>query len=400
MSLEGTIRDLGLQEVGQLLSLSRKSGVLAVRSRLRGARAWIRFADGAIVDAGEGEALDGGACTPPAAAGDRPAVEEAVLDVLAWREGTFAFTPAATPGPGASRVRIPTDAMLVESARRDDAWSRIRDRVPSAAAIPSFVDVEPKSLPLLHLVPQEWEVLTRVDGERDLRTLAGLLQRDVVEVGEIVHGLVGTGLLTVRDAQAPVRAAPVGTTTPASVTPRDGTVPLLDELDGAPRQPFMSESVFDPDGDDLWIPAPAELAEFGALGGDEVFDPQRAGLVSPFGTPLGSARMAPSHTAPTAGEPPAAVTVTVPAPGPVASGPSEPSSHDGRNEPVPATAPEAIALREAGNDAARRGDFETALTCWSRYLRAHERAADADRVREALGLAARLQALLHPEPHA
>jgi hypothetical protein len=389
MSLEGTIRDLGLQEVGQLLSLSRKSGVLSVRSALRGARAWIRFADGAIVDAGEGDALVTGASTAPAAAGDRPAVEEAVLEVLAWREGTFAFAPAAVPGAGASRVRIPTDAMLVESARREDAWSRIRDRVPSASAVPSFVDVEPKSLPLLHLVPQEWEVLTRVDGERDLRTLAALLQRDVVEVGEIVHGLVGTGLLTVRDGQAPLRATLPHGSTPVGVG-------SLDELDGTPRQPPMSESVFDPDGDDLWIPAPAELAEFGALGADEVFDPQRAGLVSPHGTPLSAA----GRTEAPAGEEQTAATVTVPAPTRVASGPSEPSSHDGRIEPVPDPAPDAIALREAGDVAARRGDFETALTCWSRYLRAHERAADADRVREALGLAARLQALLHPEPRA
>ncbi len=393
MSLEGTIRDLGLQEVGQLLSLSRKSGVLSVRSALRGARAWIRFAEGAIVDAGEGDALDGGACSAPAMAGDRPAVEEVVLDVLAWREGTFAFTPATAPGAGASRVRIPTDAMLVESARREDAWSRIRDRVPSAAAIPSFVDVEPKSLPLLHLVPQEWEVLTRVDGDRDLRTLAGLLQRDVVEVGEIVHGLVGTGLLTVRDGQTPVRA-----TVPRGITPVG--VGALDDLDGAPRQPFMSEAVFDSDGDDLWIPAPSELAEFGALGADEVFDPQRAGLLSHRGTPLAAPRIADDDVAPRPLASGAPATVTVPAPGPVASGPSEPSSHDGRNEPVPDPAPEAIALREAGDAAARRGDFETALTCWSRYLRVQERAADADRVREALGLAARLQALLHPEPRA
>jgi hypothetical protein len=355
MSLEGTIRDLGLQEVGQLLSLSRKSGVLVVRSRLRALRGWIRFVDGAITDAGVGDPLPDGTATSASAAGERPVIEEVVLDLLAWREGSFAFVASTQPGAGDCRVRIPTDAMLVESARRDDAWSRLRDRVPSADAIPSFVDVEPKALPLLHLVPQEWEVLTRVDGERDLRTLAGLLQRDVVEVAETVHGLVGTGLLTVRDGSVPLRPTPLVT-------------------------PAIQAEV-----DDLWIPATAEMAVFAADADDVVFDPMRAGLLNAAGMP----HALESAIGPVSG------TVTVPASGPVASTPSEPSSHEERHE-------EQLARRLAaqGDEAARRGDFETALACWSRYLRAHERAPDADRVREAIGLVARLHALLGPESRA
>jgi len=355
MSLEGTIRDLGLQEVGQLLSLSRKSGVLVVRSRLRALCGWIRFVDGAIVDAGLGDPLPEGTATASAVAGDRSSVEEVVLDLLAWREGSFSFRAAAQPGAGPCRVRIPTDAMLVESARREDAWSRLRDRVPSADAIPSFVDVEPKALPLLHLVPQEWEVLTRVDGERDLRTLAVLLQRDVVEVAEIVHGLVGTGLLSVRDGGLPLRPTPLATPAIAA------------------------------DADDLWIPATSDMAVFAADVDDVVFDPMRAGLLNAAGMPR----------ALEAARPPESRAVTAPASEPVASTPSEPSSHEGRHETILA-----FTLRAKGDDAARRGDFETALACWSRYLRAHERAPDADRVREALGLAARLHALLGPASRA
>lgn len=351
MSLEGTIRDLGLQEVGQLLSLSRKSGVLAVRSRLRAMRGWIRFVDGAIVDAGLGDPPSDGTATDASAAGDRSTVEEVVLDLLAWREGSFAFSAAGQPGTGACRVRIPTDAMLVESARREDAWSRLRDRVPSADAVPSFVDVEPKALPLLHLVPQEWEVLTRVDGERDLRTLAGLLQREVVEVAEIVHGLVGTGLLTVRDASLPLRPTPL-------VSPA-----IQAELD------------------DVWVPAISDMTATGVDADDVVFDPMQAGLLNASGMPHALA-VAPHLES---------GTVTAPASAPVASTPSEPSSHESHHEAILA-----LQLRVQGDDAARRGDFETALASWSRYLRAYERAPDADRVREALGLAARLHALLGP----
>jgi len=351
VSLEGTIRDLGLQEVGQLLSLSRKSGVLIVRSRLRAVRGWIRFVDGAVTDAGVGDPLPDGTATLASSAGDRPAVEEVVLDLLAWREGSFAFVAALQPGAGACQVRIPTDAMLVESARRDDAWSRLRERVPSADAIPSFVDVEPKALPLLHLVPQEWEVLTRVDGERDLRTLAGLLQRDVIEVAETVHGLVGTGLLSVRDGALPLRPTPF-------VTPA---------IQAA--------------ADDLWIPATADMAVFATDVDDVVFDPMQAGLLNAAGMPHDLE----SALAPVSG------TVTAPAYDPVASAPSEPSSHESQHEVL-----HTRQLGAQGDEAARRGEFETALACWSRYLRAHEHAPDADRVREALGLVAQLHALLGP----
>jgi hypothetical protein len=385
MSLEGTIRDLGLQEVGQLLSLSRKSGALTVRSALRGATAWLRFVDGAIVDAGGGAPPPAGEATPPAMAGDRPAVEDAVLDILAWREGAFAFLPAdptAGRGAGASRVRIPTDAMLVESARREDAWRRLRDRVPSADAVPSFVDVEPKALPLLHLVPQEWEVLTRVDGERTLRTLARLLQRDVVEVAEIVHGLVGTGLLTVRDASVPFAPAAGATTASNAGAPTPDAVPR-DALDG-----HVASAAADFEPDDLWIPAPGDYAGFPGDPDDAIFDPQRAGLFGAVGMPTPSPSVRRVDAAVPGG------TVTAPAHASVASTAPEPSSDEDRHDAAPSAPPAAHDLHAAGDAAARRGDFVTALDCWTRYLRAHERAPDADRVREMIGLAARLEALL------
>jgi hypothetical protein len=386
MSLEGTIRDLGLQEIGQLLALGRKSGVLQVHSRLRATRAWIRFVDGAMVDAGRGGVLPEGEATDAARAGDRRTVEEAVQDVLAWREGSFGFTPAITRGAGQSAVRIPADAMLVESARREEVWQRIRDRVPSADAIPSFVDVEPKALPLLRLVPLQWEVLTQVDGSRDLQTLARLLQRDLIEVAEVVHGLVETGLLTVRDGALALRPTPLGMPavleplpldSPSGTTPSSPPPPMLESLGAADEEA-------DPDADDLWIPGTAELAPF--LGDAEapVFDPRREGLVTRHGTPVVSA--APAPPVPDADT----AAITRPASPAVASAPVEPSTTGSWPAEVSG------ALRAAGDAAARRGDFGVALACWTRYLDAFPSAPDADRVREAAALVTRLTALLDP----
>jgi len=386
MSLEGTIRDLGLHEVGQLLSLSRKSGTLAVSSLLRGCSAWIRFADGAMVDAGVDTPLSPGEATAAATAGTRAAIEAVVLDVLAWREGRFVFRPEANGAASASRVRIPTDAMLVESARRDDAWQQIADRVTHADVVPSFVDVEPKALPLLRLVPQEWEVLTRVDGQRSLRTLAQLLRRDVLEVAGIVHGLIGTGLLTVPDGSVLRRVT----------TPENSGLPTLADIElPAPR---VAGRV--PEGraeaEELWVPATAEMAVFDSDHDDSddvVFDPLRAGLLTPHGSP----RVALTGFPPTSSSfINSASTVTPPASWHVASGPMEPSSPESRihNETLRPIYP--LPLLAQGDEAARRGDFESALTCWSQFLRQPGSNGDADRVREAIGLTARLQALLYP----
>jgi len=386
MSLEGTIRDLGLHEVGQLLSLSRKSGTLAVSSLLRGRSAWIRFADGAMVDAGVDTPESPGHATAAAAAGERAAIEEVVLDVLAWREGRFVFRPEAGGAASASHVRIPTDAMLVESARRDDAWQQIADRVPHADVVPSFVDVEPKALPLLRLVPQEWEVLTRVDGQRSLRTLALLLRRDVLEVAGIVHGLIGTGLLTVRDGSVLRRASAPGSSDAAPLEDIELPAPRVAGRTPAPRD----------EGNELWVPASAEMAVFDADVDDVddvVFDPLRAGLLTPHGSPCVAM---PGFAQTTNLFPNPASTVTPPASLHVASGPLEPSSPESRIHSDTSHSLVPSALLTQGDEAARRGDFESALTWWSQFLRHPDANGDADRVREAIGLTARLQALLYP----
>ncbi len=391
MSLEGTIRDLGLHEVGQLLSLSRKSGTLSVHSVLRGARAWIRFVDGAIVDAGADNPPPVGEATEAAASGARNEVEEASLDVLAWREGHFAFSPFDTTTGSASRVRIPTDAMLVESANREDAWIALRDRIASAHAVPSFVAVEPKALPLLRLQPQEWEVLTRVDGERSVRVLARLMKRDLLEIASVVYGLIGNGLLVIGDASTR------RTSTPSSSV----TVPGADDI---------RES-----NDELWIPAHAEMAVFAAdtEHDDVVFDPMRAGLLTPHGSPRipfpaseterGSTRGEGHRTASPSipassvhGMSPAGKSVTLPAIGEVASGGAKPSVRENVGRQADEGDTDMKDWRREGDAAARRGDFERALSCWSHHLRTPRANLDADRVREAIGLAARLQALLYP----
>src|SRR5438552_12701100 len=171
MPIEGPLRELGIHDVFQLLDLSRKTGLLRVTSELRHNAGTISFEGGAIIFAeirsnphplgalllrtgkiteadlarardmqerqGDGRRLGEilvslGALTPRELERQvRFQIEEVVFEVMSWREGYFSFSEGTpTELPTDAVVRIPTEALLMEGARRIDEWSRIEGRIP------------------------------------------------------------------------------------------------------------------------------------------------------------------------------------------------------------------------------------------------------------------------------
>jgi hypothetical protein len=366
MSLEGRLRELGLPEVLQLLGLSRKTGTLHLRAQLQGQGAFVRLTQGAIVDAACWRLADGDrgdeALGLATSANATRAVEACVLDLLTWRDGDFRFTPQENVPP-ASPVRLTIETLLVDAAQRAEGWERLADRIPHAHVVPTFVDVEPQQLPLLRLVPQEWEILTRVDGKRDLSELAAVLGRELLDVAEIVHGLIGAGLLTLQETVTAPRRNP----TPPTGRPRVSAGP----------------------SGDLWIPHGDDATSAGDAmhDDDSLFDPVEMGVQTPDGMPR--QRTTPYGTPAHSTRPHSASQMSV------ANALAETSVPRGDARwPVPDA--DAVSLCARGDESARRGDLAGALTLWSAALRSEASPADADRIREAIALAARLHALLHP----
>jgi hypothetical protein len=102
----------------------------------------------------------------------------------------------------------------MEGARRIDEWSRIADVVPNLGVVPELAPVgeERDGGATLDLLPHEWQVLTMIDGERDLRAIAALLGRDEFETAKIAYGLATTGVVDIRKTPEPstANAAPAG----------------------------------------------------------------------------------------------------------------------------------------------------------------------------------------------
>jgi Domain of unknown function (DUF4388) len=266
MAIEGPLRELGIHDVFQLLDLSRKTGLLCVSSKLREDEGVVHFDGGRVVHASirsksvptELVLLEAGRITQAdldrarasidddGAAGKRTIVdslvrlgaitqreverhlrlqiESVVFELMSWREGFFSFEERARDDmPRDTRIAVSTESLLMEGARRIDEWSRIADMVPSLDVVPELAPMseEHDGGTTLDLLPHEWQVLTMIDGERDLRAIAALLSRDEFETAKIAYGLATTGVVSIRKDVEPSVAAPARATSP-TVAPTTG----------------------------------------------------------------------------------------------------------------------------------------------------------------------------------
>jgi len=243
MAIEGPLRELGIHDVFQLLDLSRKTGVLRVTSDLRHNEGTVHFETGTIVFAeirsnphplgalllrtgkiteadlerardmqtrqGDARLLGQilvalGAISPRELERQmRFQIEEVVFEMMSWHEGFFSFgeEPVVV---AEDAVRIRTEALLMEGARRIDEWSRIEKRIPHLGVVPQLAPALDGEAGQLDILPAEWEILALIEGTRDVRTLATELGRSDFDVAKTLFGLESAGVVTLVD-QGPAR---------------------------------------------------------------------------------------------------------------------------------------------------------------------------------------------------
>ncbi len=240
MPIEGPLRELGIHDVFQLLDLSRKTGILRVSSELREDEGRVYFDRGHVVQAtirsqampmemallhagritesdlerararqSNGSAgrelaellVEEGAITQKELERQRRLqLESVVFELMSWREGFFSFEERPRDElPRETHISLSTESLLMEGARRIDEWSHIADIVPNLAVVPELAAVQAdRDGAMLDLLPHEWQVLTMIDSERDLRGIAAALARDEFEIAKIAYGLVTTGVIVLR----------------------------------------------------------------------------------------------------------------------------------------------------------------------------------------------------------
>ena len=119
-------------------------------------------------------------------------IEEAVYYLFTWTSGTFNFEAGVRPEREDFLVRINPEFLLLEGARRVDEWSLIEKKIPAFDLIfqvdPSHIG---ESAPTLS--PEQRQLVSLLDGTRDVQQLvdeSGLVE---FEVGKALYGLITAG---------------------------------------------------------------------------------------------------------------------------------------------------------------------------------------------------------------
>jgi hypothetical protein len=205
MTFQGSLAELHLPDIVQLMSVSGKTGVFHLTDGPHKGNIYLR--DGQIVHA-QLEELQG---------------EDAVYALAIWNKGEFLFEAGV-----ASEVRTITKSntnLLMEAARRLDEWRVLQKKIPSVDMAPEFVILEGRE-GQINLNTGEWLILSKIDGRRSVKQIAAASKLSVFEAAKLLYGLVATGLIRLKEplasAATPNPAAPAHAT---HTTPRPGSQP-------------------------------------------------------------------------------------------------------------------------------------------------------------------------------
>jgi hypothetical protein len=179
MAFQGSLAELHLPDIIQLVSVSGKTGVFHLVDGQQHGEIWL--SDGKIVHA-EVEDLAG---------------EEAVYALAIWRSGEFKFDPNAIP-PRQTIQKSNTN-LLMEAARRLDEWRVLSRKIASVELVPEFIVLENRE-GQINLNTMEWLLLSKIDGQRTVRQIATTAGMGVFDAAKLLYGLVAANLIRLKES--------------------------------------------------------------------------------------------------------------------------------------------------------------------------------------------------------
>ncbi|MEO8499894.1 MAG: DUF4388 domain-containing protein [Vicinamibacteria bacterium] len=194
MSFQGSLSELPLPDVIQLVSSSGKTGCFHLTDG--DIKGQIYIQEGRIVHA-QVEDLSG---------------EEAVYQLAIWSRGEFFFETGAAVA--ANTITKTNTNLLMEAARRLDEWRVLQKKVPSMDLVPEFVIPEGRE-GQINLNTSEWLILSKIDGRRSIKAIANASSHSTFEACKILYGLIATNLIRLREPPAAAPPRPPGPPAPS-----------------------------------------------------------------------------------------------------------------------------------------------------------------------------------------
>lgn len=177
MAFQGSLKELPLPDIIQLVSVSGKTGAFALKSGSSAGEIYLR--GGQIVHAEVGEL----------------AGEEAVYELAIWTDGDFVFTPGKEVQK--TTIQKSNTNLLMEAARRIDEWQVLSKRIPSTDLVPVFT--EQVATTSVSFTPGEWQLICKIDERRSIEEISAGLGTSPFEVCKLLYGLVTSGLVALRE---------------------------------------------------------------------------------------------------------------------------------------------------------------------------------------------------------
>ena len=177
MAFQGSLKELPLPDIIQLVSVSGKTGKFTLSRE--GEEGYIYLKGGQMVHATVGE-ISG---------------EEAIYALAIWNHGEFRFAP----GEEATETTITRSNtnLLMEAARRLDEWRILSRKIPSVDMVP-HLHVRENRHEQITLNPQEWILVTRIDGARSISEIARALDASPFDVAKVLYGLISSELVVLK----------------------------------------------------------------------------------------------------------------------------------------------------------------------------------------------------------
>lgn len=169
MAFQGSLKELPLPDIIQLVSVSGKTGRFTLtRDADRG---FIFLKSGQMVHASVGDLVG----------------EEAIYALAIWSSGEFQFSP----GEEADKQTITKSNtnLLMEAARRLDEWRVLSKKIPSVDYVPELLARENRHEQVT-LNPHEWMLVTKIDGHRSVSEIGRALNMSSFEAAKILYGLI------------------------------------------------------------------------------------------------------------------------------------------------------------------------------------------------------------------
>lgn len=241
MPIQGSLDEVSLADVLQLLSLGKKTGRLSLNDRETQGHIYLnagRVCYATVVnrrdrlvdilvktgkirqrqldEAIEQQARDGRKSLDQILVGsgsvDRKElerfvsaqVEEAVFYMFTWKRGSFTYQSRIRPKQQDFLVSLDPQALLLEAARRVDEWSLLKQKIPTLNMV-FQVDSARLDTARVTLTEEQKRILPLLDGVRDVNAVVeatGLVEFDVAKA---LYGLITAGFAQLVERRSTVR---------------------------------------------------------------------------------------------------------------------------------------------------------------------------------------------------